>query len=330
MENKMSKIDASIVIPTKNAGAAFREVLRAIFNQKTDYKYEVICVDSGSSDETLAIIKEFDCRLFQIKPEEFGHGRTRNYGAERGSGEFIVFITQDALPASDTWLQNFLDAMKMDEKIAGGFGIHYPYPDCNLLDKNMLKRHFLNFGTTNTIFYIEDKERYETDEGYRSYLSFFSDNNSCLRRSVWEQYPYKDVDFAEDQIWAREILEKGYKKVYCPDAPVYHSHNFRLSSYLGRCFDEYRALYRIYGWKIAEKRMQVIKGSIYGLLSDSRYIWREKISILAKIKWTGYSAWRNFCKYLGGYYGAKYDSYPSKKQQKLDSRISQQYKQRKA
>ena len=99
--------------------------------------------------------------------------------------------------------------MKTDEQIAGGFGIHYPYPDCNLIDKIMLKNHFRNFGEERTIFYIEDPKRYETDDGYRGFLSFFSDNNSCLRRKVWEQIPYDDVNFAEDQIWAKKVLEKA-------------------------------------------------------------------------------------------------------------------------
>ena len=122
-------MDVSIVIPTKNGGHLFEKVLDAVFKQKTEYEYEVICVDSGSKDGTLDVIRKYPCRLFQIEPSEFGHGKTRNYGASKGNGTYIIFITQDALPATDTWLQNFIDAMKMDPEIVGGFGIHYPYPD---------------------------------------------------------------------------------------------------------------------------------------------------------------------------------------------------------
>ena len=116
----------------------------------------------------------------------------------------------------------------------GGFGIHYPYPDCNLLDKRDLDGHFKGFGETNTIFHLDDPERYEREEGYRHYLAFFSDNNSCIRRDIFEKYPYEDVNFAEDQIWARKMIELGFKKVYCPYAPVYHSHNFKLRTYFKR------------------------------------------------------------------------------------------------
>ena len=95
-------MDVSIVIPTKNGGHLFEKVLDAVFKQKTEYEYEVICVDSGSKDGTLDVIRKYPCRLFQIEPSEFGHGKTRNYGASKGNGTYIIFITQDALPATDT------------------------------------------------------------------------------------------------------------------------------------------------------------------------------------------------------------------------------------
>ena len=138
-------MDVSIVIPTKNGGELFEQVLRRVFEQKTKYEYEVICVDSGSTDNTIDVIKNFPCKLYQIPPEEFGHGKTRNYGASKGIGEFIVFITQDALPVDENWLENFIDAMKIDEEVVGGFGIHKPYPECNVLDKRDITLHFKGF-----------------------------------------------------------------------------------------------------------------------------------------------------------------------------------------
>ena len=68
-------MDVSIVIPTKNGGHLFEKVLDAVFKQKTEYEYEVICVDSGSKDGTLDVIRKYPCRLFQIEPSEFGHGK---------------------------------------------------------------------------------------------------------------------------------------------------------------------------------------------------------------------------------------------------------------
>lgn len=320
-------MDVSIIIPTKNGGDILEKVLTAVYSQKTKYIYEVICVDSGSTDNTIKIIKKFGCKLFEIAPKDFGHGKTRNYGASKGTGEFIIFITQDAEPATDSWLENFIDAMKSDDEIVGGFGIHYPYPDCNVFDKRDLKVHFEGFGSDNTIFWLEDKQRYEREEGYRHLLAFFSDNNSCLKRSVWEKYPYDDVNFAEDQIWARKMIELGYKKLYCPHAPVYHSHNYSLSTYFKRYYDEFKSIYGLHKFIIVSKWYYTIPGALRQFSHDVKYLRTLKMTKTQKIKWAWYSLWRNVFKYVGGYIGGRYASYSPKKQRFLDRTISQQYDQ---
>ena len=324
-----NSVDVTIVIPVKNGGMLLKRVLDSIFSQKTVYTYEVICVDSGSVDQTLSLLGQYDIRLFQIPAVDFGHGKTRNFGASKGTGTYIVFLTQDAMPANAHWLQNLIDAMQLEEGIAGGFGIHYPYPDCNLMDKRDITAHFQGFGEDNTIYYLEDWDRYRTQEGYRHLLAYFSDNNACLKREVWEKYPYEDVDFAEDQIWMRRMMELGYKKVYCPHAPVYHSHNYRLSSYFGRYFDEYRSLYGLHGYRIVNQWWLVLPGAVLSMLSDLQYLvhlqdigWKEKIF------WQCYSIQRNLCRFTAGYLGGRYHAYPVRVRSWLDRHVSQQYRQR--
>ena len=322
-------MDISIVIPTKNGGKLLDDVLKMIFAQKTSYSYEVICVDSGSSDNTIDIIKQYEIRLYEIKPEEFGHGRTRNYGASLGTGEFIVFITQDALPYDEYWLQNFIDAMKSDDNIAGGFGKHYPYPDCNLPDQNMLINHFASFGETNKEFYLTDsnRDRYYNEESFRQHMAFFSDNNSCLRRSVWESIPYDDVEFAEDQFWARKILEAGYKKIYCPTAAVYHSHNYELNTYKQRYYDEYKAVYAVYGSELSHNLLEYFKGILRATLNDYRYIRKQDLSIREKLSWLRYSLIRNRYRFWSARKAVQYYSLDDNKKLEYDRKYSQQYRQ---
>lgn len=323
-------MDVSIVIPTKNAGDRFKDVLRAVFDQKTDLEYEVICVDSGSTDDTVEVIKSFSCVLSEIDPPEFGHGKTRNYGASLGSGEFIVFLTQDALPATDTWLDNLVKAMGDDKSVVGGFGIHYPYPDCNFLDNRDISRHFQNFGPVNSIIYIDDWERYRTDSGYYNILSFFSDNNSCLRRSAWEAHPYPDVDFAEDQIWMRQMLELGYKKVYCPTAPVYHSHNYKLKSYFGRAYDEYQAVYHLYnGFLVVPRFRSIPRAVVRETRINYADISRTNLSKSEKVKLSVYCFFRVASKLVGGYLGGKSNLLSEEERLKSNRKYSQQYSQRK-
>ena len=60
----------------------------------------------------------------------------------------------------------------------------------------------------------------------RSIRHYYSDNNACFRRSVWESIPYPDVEFGEDQLWADAVVRNGYSKLYSSQAVVAHSHDY--------------------------------------------------------------------------------------------------------
>ena len=322
-------MDVTICIPTKNGGKQLDRVLEAVFNQKTDLEYEVVCVDSGSVDDTLEIIQKYPrVKLVQIQPSEFGHGRTRNLAASHGTGEFIYFITQDALPASDEWLDQMIRAIRKDDKCALGFGIHYPYPGCNLLDARDITMHFNGFGMENTYYWLDDRQRYAREEGYRHLLAFSSDNNACVRRSVFEKYPYEDVEFAEDQIWTKKMMEMGYHNVYCPYAPVYHSHNFPLREYFRRYFDEYKGLRELHGYRIVRRARDIPRAAYALIKSDFRYIRGTDLPFLKKMYWRVYAFRRDIDRNTAGYLGGKYADAAPDTQQLMDELFSQQYQQR--
>jgi len=105
----METIDVSIIILTKNAGSNFKPLLERLFSQEFNGEYEVLVIDSGSTDDTLNTAKQFPVRITQIKPEEFHHGKTRNLGAQLSLGSALVYITQDALPLNNQWLQKLVE-----------------------------------------------------------------------------------------------------------------------------------------------------------------------------------------------------------------------------
>ncbi len=325
-------MDASVVIPTKNGGQRLASVLKAIFSQNTRYEYEVICIDSGSTDSTLDVIRSFpSCRLVQIAPEDFGHGRTRNLGASLSSGEFVIFVTQDALPASDRWLESFVDAMRLDDDIVGGFGRHLPYPDCNIIDSRNITNLFDTMGDENAVIYAEDPERYKVDPAYRQQLSFFSDNNACVRRKVFLEHPYPDIDFAEDQAWMKAMLGLGFKKVYCPGAQVYHSHNYRRKEYFMRCYDEYQALYQLFdGFLVIERWRAVPKRARDGIKADKAYVKSLGGSPWQKFRWNRFVTWRNWEFCVAGYLGGKSNTFSPEKRARFDRKFSQRLRQTKA
>ena len=86
--------EVSIIVLTKNAEGNIRGTLSLILSQKFSKPYEVIVVDSGSTDGTVGIIKSFNSvRLVQRKPETFSHGGTRNYGGGLArASKYLVFF----------------------------------------------------------------------------------------------------------------------------------------------------------------------------------------------------------------------------------------------
>lgn len=325
-------MDATIVIPVKNGGKRLFEVLEAISNQKTKYQYETVIVDSGSTDGSIALAKGYNVKLIEIDPKDFGHGKTRNLGAAQGSGKYIIFLTQDALPATENWLEQLVDAMEKSNA-AGGFGRHLPYPECNMVDQKLLYFHFIRFGEDEEKYYsftLDDsnREKYETDSDYEQYLTFFSDNCSILRRETWEKIPYEDVDFAEDQVWAKTILEAGYTKIYIPGAKVYHSHDYPLREYGKRYFDDFKAVYRVHGYNMCPDKGTFFKLWIKNSLSDSKFALKQKISIFKKIYWCFYALNRNYIRNKASVSAVKYFALDDAGKAKMDRKYSQQLKQR--
>lgn len=311
-------MDASVVIPVKNGGMRFRQVCDILKRQKGLESYEVIIVDSGSTDDSVEVARQAGFSVYEIPPSEFGHGKTRAYGAALGSGRYIVFLTQDALPYDELWLANFVNAMDAMPEAAGAFGRHLPYPECNPLDRQMLELHFNNFlredpygGVEtmgdNRLFFLHEGNRqiYEQDAGYRQWLGFFSDNNSIIRRSVWNELPYEDVDFAEDQVWAAAAIASGRKKAYIPSAVVYHSHDYPLQDYKARYYDDFRSVYEVHGDTPCPTR-----GAMWHkILGDTKmnwgYILRQKdYSFGQKIGWCIYAIRRNSIRYHAAYRAA--------------------------
>ncbi|MEX0344937.1 MAG: glycosyltransferase family 2 protein [Rhizobiaceae bacterium] len=253
----------SIIIPVKNGLPEFRRVVESVKKQSFSQGYEVIVIDSGSTDGSPDIIPKDDprFRLIEIEPAQFGHGKTRNLGIANSKGVYCAFLTHDAVPANDKWLKTLVQPLIDDPGVAGVFGRHIAYDDASPYTAWELETHFDGLKSWPCVE-IDDAREYARNEGLRQIYHFYSDNSSCLRKSVWEKIPYPDVDFSEDQLWAKQIIEAGYKKAFAWQSVVYHSHEYSLFERLQRSFDESLALRRLFGYKLCPTRTQILRQTI--------------------------------------------------------------------
>jgi len=214
----------SIVLVTRNAGSALAQTLEAIGRQRADFAYEIVAVDSGSTDGTLALLEGAARQVVRIEPEMFNHGVTRNLAIARGRGPLVVLLVQDAVPASDDWLATLVAPLRANERVAGAFCRQQPHPDATTLTRHYLDQWVATSPAPRTAGLGSARELDGLDPAARLQLCAFDNVCSCIRRSVWERIPFPATPIAEDLEWARAVLLAGYQLQYVPDAVVLHSH----------------------------------------------------------------------------------------------------------
>jgi rhamnosyltransferase len=234
----------SVLLPTKNGEKYLAEVLTSVHKQQGHFQLqEIIAVDSGSRDRTLEILCAHDVTLIQIPPHEFGHGKTRNLAASRAQGTYLVFLTQDATPADERWLENLIAPLRLDPLIAGVYGRHRPRSGCHPMEWHRIVEYELHGRPESHVHSAVDNPDYACNPFlYR----FFANTSSAIRRSVWEQIPFPEVDFAEDQAWAERVLQAGYKTAYSADSVVFHSHSYGPWTNFCRHFEHVQAMCELF------------------------------------------------------------------------------------
>ena len=299
-------MDASIIIPSLDGGCRFIECANAIAQQQYPGEFEVVIIDSGSQDGSIGQVtsifrdSSIPCKLLQIPKSTFKHGPTRNDAAEQSSGQYLAFLTQDAVPHDPRWLAHLLDPYQSggDPGIVGTFGRHLAHQGHpSLLARNM-DNHF-NHMQTQPLRFIENRGTYNQNEQVRQFLHFFSNNNSSMLRSEWELHPFPDVDFGEDQTWAKEAIEAGKRIYYCHDAAVHHSHLYSIVANCKRAVVEMRYYYKYFGYDISQKPSRYIHYIVSAIHNDIRWMIREKA-----FNWANLSA--TFHSHVGGGFGRSF------------------------
>ena len=306
----MTHVRASVLIPVKNGGPLLGEVLDTVLAQDTPWPFEVIVVDSGSSDGSVACAEQRGVSVKTIPASEFGHGRTRNLLASMAQGQFLVFITQDARPANPHWLRSLVEGCDAQPDVAGAFGPHRAHPEARAVTHRELDQHFAGFGDKLSVVRLEDRDRFANDPGYRQWLHFFSSNNSCIRRSIWEQLPLPEVAFAEDQTWALRAIEAGYAKAFVPEAAVYHSHDFGAWETLQRNFDEARSFNLYFGYRLQGSFREAVKSSAYLAKRDAKWLRADGLRGLSWAKGAAYMSCIEMARIVGQYLGTRHARLP--------------------
>lgn len=219
----------SIVIRTLNEARYLGAVLTAVASQ--DYPApcrEVVIVDSGSTDGTLAIAEQHGCRIMHIRREDFSFGRSLNAGCDAAQGEILVFISGHCVPTNPQWLWELMLPFR-DERVAVTYGRQQGGPETKFSEHCLFEKYFP-----------------ATGDGEHQAPFFCNNANAAFRRTAWAAKRFDEsLTGLEDMHLSRALWEAGARVIYVPRASVYHYHHEKWRQVMRRYEREAIALQKI-------------------------------------------------------------------------------------
>jgi rhamnosyltransferase len=295
----------SVLLLTRDAGPRLSTVLAAVLRQEAPFRFEVVALDSGSTDGTQERLRQAGVRLVPVSPLEFNHGTTRNRGVRACRGAFVVMLVQDAEPETPGWLAALVAPLVGDEALAGTYARQVPVEGAGCVPRAYLAG-YAAAAPEPRVQGLPDRGVFEAlPPAERLRLCTFDNVCSCIRRSAWSRLPFPEVPIAEDLQWAREVLLEGYRLAYVPEARVRHLHDRPASYELKRTYLVHQQLRRLFGLRTIPSSVHLARAVATSLACHARWIaaapapWRQKIAEMPR------AAALAFALPLGQYLGAR-------------------------
>ena len=260
-------MNCSIVIRAYNEERHIGRLLEGI-KQQTVKDVDVILVDSGSTDSTVAIAESYGARIVKIPSAEFTFGRSLNYGIKAARREFIVMASAHVYPVYPDWLESLLGPFQ-DEQVALTYG-------------KQRGPEFAKF-SEQQIFY----QWYPDVSKLRQETAFCNNANAAIRKSLWEKNPYDEtLTGLEDLAWAKWAKEQGHDISYVAEAEIIHVHNETPHGVYNRYRREAMALRRIYP-EAHFNFYDFLRLATTNILSDLWHAMRERVLLknISSIFW---------------------------------------------
>lgn len=233
-----------------NEGWALKGTLRAL-RQQTFRDYELIVIDSGSTDGSDELIREAAPRHYVgIQPHEYHPPRVMNLGMRLARSNHVLFLNADATPVDAHWLAPLVRALHHPE-VAAVFGRQVPRPDCQAV-------------------YAADYEQcFGRRRASARWDHFFSMVSSGIRKDLWARRGFNEaMQYSEDDEYTRWARAQGYRVLYVPESVVTHSHNYTPAQAAKRSFGEGRALAAV--WPGDPRSFNFARTVLLGGLNDAR------------------------------------------------------------
>ena len=180
--------------------------------------------------EESKILEKYDnIEIHHVSEADFDHGKTRDMGVQFSKAPYFLCMTQDAVPANDSLIEELWKVLKKDN-VASVYGKQLARENSHILEDFTRK------------FNYPDKSRMKSKKdleelGIKTY--FCSNVCAAYKREVYDKLGgfIKKTIFNEDMIYAAAVIKAGYEIGYVAEAQVIHSHHYTGKQQFHRNFD---------------------------------------------------------------------------------------------
>lgn len=231
----------SVVIPTFNAGESFSTLLNRLQSQEGVGAIEIVVVDSGSHDGTPEQAEQKGAKVIRISQAEFSHSYARNLGAQNASGDYLLFMTQDAMPIGSQWVCGLMQPVLHSGVVAVSCQ-EKPRPDCDLLGKISIWIHSEYMGILEADRIMRLPNRQDCDSIRKN--GQLNDVTCLIQREIFLQFKYRG-DYAEDLDLGIRLIQAGYNLALLSSVQVLHSHTRPALYHMKRALVDLNTLKKI-------------------------------------------------------------------------------------
>lgn len=285
-------MSVEVIIPAYRPDKSFRKVLTKLYGQsvRPDKITVLLTIDSKKDIDAVSADIPSEVEIIAVDKSDFSHGGTRQMGMDRATCEYVLFMTQDALPVDDLLIENLLKALE-DSDSCMAYARQVPYRNANDVEKFTRRYNYPKTSRTQT---------YEDLEINGIKAIFCSDSCAMHKKSIHQQLGGFDTEtqFNEDAMFAYKALNNGYNIEYCAEARVFHSHNLSVAEQFRRNRDNARSQKEhpeVYGNIVSEKEglKYVFTGFDY-FIRKKQYRNVFKLFGTAFVRYTGFFVGKHF------------------------------------
>jgi rhamnosyltransferase len=288
----------------RNGLPLLERTLAAVLEQECDWPFEVLVVDSESTDGSWELAGSLAVERLRVRRADFNHGTTRNLAAAAARGEHVVFLVQDAVPADRAWLRTLVAAAATEGAVAS-YSRQLPHPTATGVVRCHLEAALPQGGAVRVQRLSPAQSWDALPPAQRFALATFRNNSSCIRRTVLREHPFRALPYGEDLEWGQRVVRAGMAVVYEPASMVYHSHD-RSSWYeLKRAYADHELVVRLFDYRVYPTARALAAAWATQLAAQVRLALREPLAPSARAALLARAAAAVSARHVGAWLGAR-------------------------